>query len=57
MLAQGRGVPGGAADDAQALPCNLGAGWESRNGHGLLVEQGEIADGCARTCEDSPAWG
>lgn len=59
------GVPGAAAGDAQVLPCNLEAAglelcsrnmWESGNKHGLLSEQGEIADGCARTYKGNPAW-
>lgn len=37
--------------------CSLGAGWESMDEHGLLVKQGEVADGSARTCKGSPAWG
>lgn len=57
---------GPAAGDALVLLCSLGAGpespsgagWESVDEHGLLLGQGEIANGCSRrTCKESPAWG
>ena len=65
ILAHRAGVRGAAAGDALALLCNLeaspelpgGAGWESVDKHGLLLEQGEIVGGCARRkCKESPAW-